>query len=263
MNLFSFIKIIIKSKINIYTYTFFLFLLCLNVKTQSGFEIPKKPRILYPIQDYANIFNYQEKYILNTNLFEYKKQTSNEILIITIPTLNNDDINLIAAIWGEKWKIGEQKKNNGIIFLIAIKEKKVSIQVGRSLEYPITDAMCKKIIENCFKPYAKENNFYKATITSINAIQKILSNKNTNKVINKNKKKNKNIFILLLVILIIILLKNRNKDEDSDDYNNSIKKRKYLNLGFLDFNINNDDRSSNDGFGSGGSFGGGGANGSW
>lgn len=267
MNLFFFKTnfFLLNSKIKYYIHIFFLCLLYLNIKAQSGFEIPPKPKKIYPVQDYANIFNTQEKYNLNNKLLKYKQYTSNEILVITIPSLHHDDINLIAATWGEKWKIGEKEKNNGIIFLISIQEKQVAIQVGRSLEDPITDAVCRKIIKNYFTPYAIEKNFYKATTESINIIQKILFKTNINNTTNQNQnKKSKQFLILLFIILITILLKNKNKDEDSDGYNETLskKRKKYLNIGLLDFPIN-DDKSSNDGFGSGGSFGGGGAHGNW
>lgn len=247
----------------------FLLFFSLNTFTQSRFKIPEKPLLLYPVQDYAHLFSNEEKLKLNTSLIKYAKKTSTEILIVTIESLNGDDANVLASTWGEKWEIGQKEKNNGIVFLIAVKDKKTSIQVGRYLEDPLTDGLIKRIIENRFKPYAKKRKFYEAINTSIEAIQNVLLRIDIHETTKESKTEISYwviIFFLIILFIIIILSKNNNEGDSNKHKDVLIDRRgkKYVNTDWGWDSIDGKDYSGGfGGFGSGGSFGGGGSSGSW
>ena len=74
-----------------------------------------------------------------------------------IPSTNGDDIARYATDLGHKWKIGQKGKDNGIVFLIAKDDRRMTIQAGYGTEHLLTDALSKRIIEQVVKPEFKNN----------------------------------------------------------------------------------------------------------
>ena len=64
-----------------------------------------------------------------------------------IASTEGEDINYLAANWGEKWGIGDAQKDNGILVLLAKEDRKIAIQNGKGVEYLMTDFQSKRIID--------------------------------------------------------------------------------------------------------------------
>ncbi len=80
-------------------------------------------------------------------------------MVATVSSLDGLEIEPYANQLFRAWKIGEAKKNNGVLFLIAPKEHKVRIEVGYGLEGTLTDATSKIIIANAVAPRFKAGDF--------------------------------------------------------------------------------------------------------
>lgn len=225
---------------------------------KGQFNIPSPPKKIYPIQDYVGILSNIEIEKLNKKLILYSKETSTEILVTIIQDLHGEDPNFLAVKWGEKWKIGKLHKNNGIIILLSVNDKKISIQNGYGIEPYLTDLSTMKIIKKV-KPLLKNNFYYQAIDLSIQNVFQILQG--------KFKKENKKITIksyylgyifLFLVILLIFF-----KIGDPSLLNTLF----FINFLFpLNKNFNDDENNNEDdfdSFGGGGNFGGGGSSENW
>ncbi|WP_185860882.1 TPM domain-containing protein [Blattabacterium cuenoti] len=230
---------------------------CSNL-IQGQFYIPIAPKKIYPIQDYAGVLSKIEIDKLNQKLISYSKITSTEILVSIIQDLHGEDPNLLASQWGEKWKIGKFHKNNGIIILLSIHDRKISIQNGYGIEPYITDFLTKKIIKN-IKPILKNNLYYQAIDNGTKEIFKILKNKYKKK---QNKKNiftwNFNISIFFIMFLLFYLFFIKKKT------NVSLLNTLFLtNFLFRNQNSYHNQDEDFDSFGGGGNFGGGGSSSSW
>src|SRR6218665_2206063 len=113
----------------------------------------------YWVHDNAGILSPQTKAELEAALKAERDTTSNQIAVLTIPSLGGSNINDYALKVFEKWKIGQAKKDNGVLFLIAPNERKVHIEVGYGLEGALTDALASRIIRNEVAPFFRTNNF--------------------------------------------------------------------------------------------------------
>ncbi len=232
---------------------FFVVTLFLLSTVKSQFYIPPQPKKIYPVQDYTGILSIEEKNKLNKKLIFFFKKTSIEILVAIINNTHGVNPNFIAYKWGEKWKIGKLNANNGVVILLSINDKKISIQNGYGIEPYLTDIISKKIINN-IKPDLKKHLYYKAIDNCTSDIYKILNGKFNNK---KNIKNNSWIqYIILMFFIIILIYINKN----------------FKNLSFLETLIltnflfhKKDDYNEDDfdGFEGGGDFGGGGSNDNW
>lgn len=113
----------------------------------------------YWVHDEAHILSRQTKSELEAAFKAERDSTSNQIAVITVPSLENDDISNYAVNVFQKWKIGQTKKDNGVLFVIAPNERKVRIEVGYGLEGVLTDALSSRIIRNEVAPFFRSDNF--------------------------------------------------------------------------------------------------------
>ncbi len=244
----------------------YIFLLLLSFSIFSG-QIPKKPEKIYPVVDEANLLSNHEEQLLNTKLIDYFKNTSTEILIVTIHSLQGANENIVAAQIGEDWKIGEKEKDNGIVILVSKNDRKVAIQSGYGTNIHLTATKTKQIISNEIIPYFKKNHFYEGLDKGTEAIFQVLEGKYKAPP-SQREEDTVSLFIVVLIIIIIIVLYNMSNKNGGGKGGKRYKRS----ISPFDIILTGSGRSSwgsssssggFGGFGGGGSFGGGGASGSW
>ena len=93
------------------------FLVCCHFIVSAQYQIPEKPKTLYPVYDEAGLLTETEKQTLNDKLIKFEDSTSTEIEVIIIPSTKGEDVNFLATQFGEKWGIGKKNIDNGKISL--------------------------------------------------------------------------------------------------------------------------------------------------
>lgn len=175
-------------------------------------EIPSRPTPPRLVNDFAGVLSGDETYVLEQKLIKYSDSTSSQIAIVIEPTLGDAEIFDYSMQIAEKWGIGQQGKNNGILIYVAINERKIRIQVGYGLEATITDALTKRIIEEIIKPNFKTGNYFVGLNSASDAI--IAAAKGEYKAeAPKSGGKGKKLlgtFVIILVILFILSKMNNN-----------------------------------------------------
>lgn len=84
----------------------------------SAQNIPPKPDILYPVYDKVGLLTQQEKDALNNKLIKFADSSSTEIEVIILPNTGGEDVNYLAARYGEKWGIGQKESIMVSFFLL-------------------------------------------------------------------------------------------------------------------------------------------------
>lgn len=107
----------------------------------------KYPKPLGFVSDFTGILPVETKTRIETKLRDYAKKTSIEIAVVIIPSLTQADELEEAQKIGEDWGVGKKGKDNGIILLFSLKERKIRIHVGYGLEGDMPDAKAKVLIE--------------------------------------------------------------------------------------------------------------------
>lgn len=124
------------------------------------------------INDYAKIMSDDARAQLEIKLSQFEKDTSSEISVVTINSLQGDTIENFAVKLFEEWGIGKKDKDNGVLLLIAKEDRQMRIEVGYGLEGALTDAQSYWIIQNVMRPAFQAEN-YDAGITG--AVDKIIA----------------------------------------------------------------------------------------
>jgi uncharacterized protein len=111
------------------------------------------------VNDYTGTLSAADVQQLNQKLSDFEKQSSNEISVVIIPSLQGDTIENFAAQLFKDWGIGKKDKDNGILLLIAKDDHKIRIEVGYGLEGALTDVQSAAIIRDDLTPAFRQNDF--------------------------------------------------------------------------------------------------------
>lgn len=148
---------------------FLLIVLLPTLTFASNYKLPE-PNYDFYVYDEADILDKDtENYIININEDLYKK-TGVQVVIATIKSLDNMDINFYATALFEKWKIGSREYDNGMLILIVPEERELWIEVGYGLEGQFPDSKTKRIIDNYILPYFSEGEYSKGVLAGFNQI---------------------------------------------------------------------------------------------
>lgn len=128
------------------------------------------------VNDFAGVLTSDQKNTLENSLKDYEQRTTNEIAVATVKSLNGQDITDFTVKTFEEWKIGKKAKDNGILFLAAIDDRKMRIEVGYGLEPSLTDSQAGEIIRNIIAPEFKKENYYQGIRDGITAMQNRIGN---------------------------------------------------------------------------------------
>lgn len=120
---------------------------------------PAYPSSVGWVNDFANVISADDRRQMSNLIQELKDKTKAEIAVATVPTIGEEVIETYAVRLFEKWKIGEKGKDTGVLVLLAIKERKVKIEVGYGLEGAIPDGLAGQIIDQTMLPYFKAGDF--------------------------------------------------------------------------------------------------------
>lgn len=116
---------------------------------------------------------------LESRLKKYEDSTSNQIAILIVNSLDGEAIEEYSIRVAEKWKLGQKAKDNGILLLIAIDDRKMRIEVGEGLEGVVTDAVSNRIIRNEMAPAFRRGEYDEGVNAAIDAIIKAIGGEYT------------------------------------------------------------------------------------
>jgi uncharacterized protein len=111
------------------------------------------------VVDQANVLSADTRAGLTGKLKDLEEKSGIQLVVATISSLQGEEIEPYANELFRTWKLGEAKKSNGVLFLIAPTEHRVRIEVGYGLEGTLTDATSKIIIANAVAPRFKAGDF--------------------------------------------------------------------------------------------------------
>ncbi len=112
------------------------------------------------VNDLDGILSNEEINDLTGILAEIENKTTAQVALLIIPSLNGQNLEKYSLRIASNWGLGQKDKNNGVLLLIAIRDKKLRIEVGLGLEYLLTNKICGDIINRDITPWFKEGNFY-------------------------------------------------------------------------------------------------------
>ena len=133
----------------------------------SALEVPS---LTAPVSDLARLLTAEQVDQLNNLLLDYEAETSNQFALLIIPSLEGEVLESYSIKVASAWALGEADKDNGLLLLVALAERKLRIEVGYGLEGVLTDAFCGRVIDNTIVPYFKKEQYYEGLTAGLLAL---------------------------------------------------------------------------------------------
>lgn len=128
------------------------------------------PRLTGRVNDYAKLLSSGAVSSLEQKLAAFERDQSTQIVVLTIPSLEGDDIAQFTIRVADSWKIGQKGKDNGVLLVLAKAERKVRIEVGMGLQGVLPDITASRIIREQMRPFLKAGDFDRGVTAGVDGI---------------------------------------------------------------------------------------------
>lgn len=232
--------------------------------SQSALAAITFPALTGRVVDDAHMLNQTQTQQLEQTLAAEDKASSNQVVVVTVPSTNGIPIADYGYQLGREWGIGQKQHDNGVLLIIVKNDKKMRIEVGYGLEGALPDAVAINIINHQIKPAFKAGKFATGIDNGVTAIIAAIHGEYKPVVTEDKPPYDFYLFILFVIIIQIVAFSRRRNRSTYYGRNGDV----FTTGGFRSnhggssggFGGNN----SGGGFsGGGGGFGGGGASGGW
>lgn len=136
---------------------------------------PSFPALTGRVVDAAHLLDPATLSALDAKLAAQEAQTTDQFVVATVPSLESLSIEDYGNRLFRAWKLGQDKKNNGVLLLVAPAERKVRIEVGYGLEGILTDAVASTIIRSAIIPAFKAGDMAGGVVKGADAILEVLN----------------------------------------------------------------------------------------
>jgi uncharacterized protein len=127
------------------------------------------------VVDTARLLPLAEKDRLGAELRRYAEASGNQIVILTVPSLEGEDAAAFANKAARAWGVGAKSGNTGVLILVARAESRVRFEVGRGLEDRLTDVLSKRIQRDVTVPHFRAGRFGQGLLETVTAIETSLA----------------------------------------------------------------------------------------
>ncbi len=221
------------------------------------------PKLWTRVTDEAKILSPAFVQDLEEALKKYEDTTSNQIAVLTIPTLGDAILEEYTIKVVEQWKLGREDFDNGILLFVAAEDRKLRIEVGQGLEGVVTDLVSSQIIRHEITPHFRQNNYDAGIGAGVRSIIQAIGGeyKGTPAPRQDRSRRGGSVIATLIIILVVFIISRNNRG------NRGRRGGWFFGPGWGGGGGWSGRSGGGGGFGGfsggGGSFGGGGASGSW
>jgi uncharacterized protein len=136
---------------------------------------PTFPALSGRVVDDANLLSAADEQELTAELKALEDKSSDQFVVVTIPSLQGYTIEDFGYQLGRHWGIGTEKLSNGVLLIVAPNERKVRLEVGYGLEGTLTDALSSIIIDNAILPKFRGGDYTGGIKAGVSDVIKVLT----------------------------------------------------------------------------------------
>lgn len=146
---------------------FFLSLILAPVLALADFVVP---RLTGPVVDEAKVLSSETRRELDFTIRRLQEAGGPQVNVVTVESLGGLPIETASIRIADAWKLGDQKRDDGVILLVAMADRKIRIEVGQGLEGILTDLDSRRIIDEQMIPYFRSGQADFGILTGAKAI---------------------------------------------------------------------------------------------
>ena len=122
-------------------------------------DVQPIPALTSHVVDTTGLLDASQQAALETKLAALEKAKGSQVVVLIVPTVQPEDISSYANRVGNAWKIGRKNVGDGVLFVVAFKDRQMRIEVAKTLEGAIPDLAAKQIIANAVTPRFKAGDY--------------------------------------------------------------------------------------------------------
>lgn len=127
------------------------------------------------VNDYAEILSEETRELLSEKLRQHEDSTTNQVVVLTLPSLQGESIEDFSNEVFNVWALGQQGQDNGILILVVPDERRMRIEVGYGLEASLPDILAGRIIREVMTPRFRDGDFDGGILKGTQAVIDILA----------------------------------------------------------------------------------------
>jgi len=150
--------------------------LLLTAGSARAFNVPKQTDY---VTDTAGVLTQAELKDLDDHIGDYERQSGNQIFVLVTRSLEGENIDDVAYEVARVWKPGQKGKDNGVLLVIALDERRIRIETGKGVGGELTDLQSNDIIRQRIAPLMRQNRVHDAILAGVDGIEVALSGTRT------------------------------------------------------------------------------------
>ncbi|MHB8837269.1 MAG: TPM domain-containing protein [Candidatus Methylomirabilia bacterium] len=149
-------------------------LLVASLAAAPGARAAEVPYLTGRVVDEAGILSPAARNRIEAVLATHEKTTTNQVAVLTVPSLGSDSVEGFAVKVFSTWKLGQKGKDNGVLLVVAPEERRMRIEVGYGLEGILTDGIAGNILRTSLAPRFKAGDYDRGLEDGVAAILAVL-----------------------------------------------------------------------------------------
>ena len=130
------------------------------------------PKLQARVTDQTGTLTTAQRESLEQRLRSFEETKGSQVAVLVVPTLGSDTIEDFAGRVADSWQLGRKGVDDGVLFVVALKERRMRIHTGRGVQGTLTDALSKRIIAEIVTPHFRAGDFPGGIQAGVDAILK-------------------------------------------------------------------------------------------
>ncbi len=184
------------------------YIILIAIFSLAGIQAQDLPEPMVPLRlvnDFTGLLAESDQIRLNSKLQTFNDQTSTQIYVITYDELQGYEISDYGQRLAEKWGIGQEGKDNGILVLVSPGSRKITIQTGYGIEGAVPDAVASRLISEVIRPAFQQSRYYEGLDSVTNVLMALTRGEYTADEYMKKSEETGGILFALFILLIFII----------------------------------------------------------
>lgn len=183
--------------------SFFLLFASLSFSAQAQFKVPT---LTGPVMDEVGYLDRNDRQDLMQLLYDFNRRGKAQVQVLIVEDLQGVPIEQASIEITDKWQLGDKKKDNGILFLVSARDRKMRIEVGQGLEGAIPDITAKRIISDQVIPLFRAKQYSAGIVVGVNEILRLADKEFADeKNLQDPDTGGSNIPVIVIIIILIII----------------------------------------------------------
>lgn len=130
------------------------------------------------VSDAANLLSTAQRQALEQKLAAFEQARGSQVAVVTVPSLGFETIEEFAGRVTDEWQLGRKGVDDGVLFVVAVQDRKLRIHTGRGVQGTLTDALSKRIVSDVVSPRFRTGDYAGGIEAGVEAIFKAIEGEN-------------------------------------------------------------------------------------